>query len=84
MNKSNCYKNKKLFKIDDIDIDNILLSKKEPYGIKNSFKYFIGYNDKDVIRPLRINLPKIIGYAKYFNNNKTISYKANDEELLRK
>ena len=70
MNKSNCYKNKKLFKIDDIDIDNILLSKKEPYGIKNSFKYFIGYNDKDVIRPLRIYLPKIIGYAKYFNNNK--------------
>ena len=84
MNKSDCYENKKLFKIDEIDIDNILLSKKEPYGIKNSFKYFIGYNDKDVIRPLRINLPKIIGYAKYFNSNKTISFKANDEELLRK
>ena len=25
--------------------------KKEPYGTKNSFKYFIGYNDNDVIRP---------------------------------
>ena len=25
---------------------------KESYGTKNSFKYFIGYNDDDVIRPL--------------------------------
>ena len=30
--KNNFYKNKKLFKIEDIDINNILVSKKEPYG----------------------------------------------------
>ena len=29
INKSNFYKNKKLFKIDDIDINKILVSKKE-------------------------------------------------------
>ena len=29
INKSNFYKNRKLFKIDDIDIDKILLSKKD-------------------------------------------------------
>ena len=28
INKSNCYKNKKLFKIEDIDINKILVSKK--------------------------------------------------------
>ena len=48
--KSKFYKNKKLFKIDDIDVNKILVSKKEPYGKKSSFKDFIGYNDDDVIR----------------------------------
>ena len=52
INKSNFYKNKKLFKIEDIDINNILASKKESYGAKDSLKYFTGYNDDDVIRPL--------------------------------
>ena len=57
-NKSNFYKNKKLFKIEDIDTNNILVSKKESYCTKNSLKYFIGYNDDDdVIRPLCIKLP---------------------------
>ena len=44
-------KNKKIFNIDDIDVNNILVSKKEQYGKHNSFKYFIGYNEKDIIRP---------------------------------
>ena len=35
----------KLFKIEDIDINNILASKKELDGTENSFKYFIRYND---------------------------------------
>ena len=34
INKSNFYKNKKLFKIEDININNILVSKKESYGTK--------------------------------------------------
>ena len=51
--KSDFYnKNKKIFNIDDIDVNKILVSKKEQYGKYNSFKYFIGYNDNDVIRPL--------------------------------
>ena len=63
INKSNFYKNKKLSKIDKIDVDKILVSKKEPYGTKNSIKYFIGYNDDGVIRPLCIKLPQVIGYV---------------------
>ena len=62
--KSNFYKNKKVIKIDDIDVNKILVSKEEPYGSKNSFKYFIGYNDNDVIRPLCIKLPQMIGYVR--------------------
>ena len=40
--KSDFYKNKKLTKIDDIDVNKMLVSKKEPYGTKSSLKYFIG------------------------------------------
>ena len=58
--KSDFYKNKKVTKIDDIDVNKILVSKEEPYGSKNLFKYFIGYNDNDVIKPLCMKLPQMI------------------------
>ena len=54
--KSDFYKNKKVTNIDDIDVNKILVSKEKPYGTKNSFKYFIGYNDNDIIRPLCITI----------------------------
>ena len=39
--KSDFYnKNKKMFNINDIDVNKILVSKKEKYGKYNSFKYF--------------------------------------------
>ena len=40
-------KNKKIFNINDIDINKILISKKATYGKYHTFKYFIGYNDND-------------------------------------
>ena len=49
--KTEFHKNKKVTETDEIDVNKILVSKEVPYGIKNSFKYFIGYND-NVIRPL--------------------------------
>ena len=59
--KSEFYnKDIKIFNIDDIDVNNILVSKKEQYGKCNSFKYFIGYNDNNVIRPLYLELSKIL------------------------
>ena len=84
ISKSNFCKNKTLFKIEDIDINNILVSKKESYVTKNSLKYFIGYNDEDVIKPLCIKLPQMIGYVKCFDSNKTMSFKVSDNKLLKK
>ena len=80
--KSDFYKNKKAFKIDEIDVDKRLVSKKEPYGAKKSDKCFIGYNDDDVIRPLRIKLPQMAGSVKCFDSNKTVSFKVTDKKLL--
>ena len=81
--KSNFYKNKKINRIEDIDINNVLVSKKEPYGTKNSFKYFIGYNDNDIIRPLCLILPQMTGYAKKFNESITMSFRVNDKQFLK-
>ena len=57
INKGNFCKNKKLFNIHDLDVNKVLVSKKESYGTKSLLKHFTGYNDDDFIRPfLIINL----------------------------
>ena len=81
--KNEFYINKKVTSIDDIDVNKILVSKREPYGTENSSKYFIGYNDNDVIRSLCIRLPQMTGYARKFDENATMSFKANNKQLLK-
>ena len=75
INKSNFYKNKKLFNIHDLDVNKLLVSKNESYGTKKSLEYFIGYNYDDVIRSLCSKLPQMVGYVKSFDSNKTMSFK---------
>ena len=77
-------KNKKIFNADDIDSNKILVSKKEQYGKHNSFKYFIGYNDKDIIRPLFLFISQTTGYINKFDKNKiTMSLMIKDTQLLK-
>ena len=83
INKSNFYKNKKLFSLSDIDVNKILVSNKKSYGTKKSLKYFTGYNDGNVIRPLCTILPQIIGYVKHFDINKAMPFKVSDNKLLK-
>ena len=61
----------------------ILVSKKESYGTKNSFKYVIGYNDDDGIRPLCVKLPQMTVFARKFDKNGTIFFRANNKQLLK-
>ena len=89
INKNNFYETEKLFKIDNMNIDKILISKKEPYGRKGSFngiafKYFIAYEGHNYIDPLYIKHLQMIGYVKCFDNNKTMSFKVTDDNLLEK
>ena len=49
----------------------------------NSFKYFIGYNDNDVIRPLYLFTSQTTGYINKFEKNKiTMSLMVKDKQLL--
>ena len=79
--KSNFYKNKRVIKIDDIVVNKILVSKEEPCGTKNSFKW---YNDNDVIRLLCIKLLQMIEYVRKFEGNTTMSFKISNKQFLKK
>ena len=81
--KNTFYKNKKINNIEDIHVNNILISKKEACSNKNSLKYFIGYNDNDIIRPLCIRPPQMAGYVKKFNENAKMSFRLTDKQLLK-
>ena len=65
-------KTKKIFNIDDIDANKILVFKKEQCGKNNSSKYFIGYNDNGIIRQLYLFISHTTGYFNKFDKNKII------------
>ena len=71
-------------KIDYIDANKTLLSRKEPYGANKSIKCFSGYSDYDDIKLLSMRLPQMTGYFKSFDRNKTMSLKINDKKMLKK
>ena len=82
--KSDFYKIKKVVSIDYVDVNKILVSKEESYCTKNSFKYFTGFNDNDVIRPLCIKLSQMTAYVRKFEVNTTMSFMINNKQLLKK
>ena len=68
--------------MDEIDVNKILISKKEPYGTNNTIIYFIRYNDNDVIRPLCLKLSKVTGYIRKLKENITMALRVNDKQLF--
>ena len=84
--KSAFLKNKKPININEVDIEETVLSYKKSYG-KDSFKYFIGYRDKSnaFLSPLYVKPPQMNAYAKYFDkNSKYMNLLVNDKEILDK
>ena len=70
--------------IDKVEIKLIVLYKKDSYGNKGAFKYFIGYKSNVGIIPLYIKLPKMNAYAKYFKDSKLVNLLVHDKGLLKK
>ena len=53
--------------------------------IDDSFKYFIGYKDGEVVKPLCIILPPMTGYIKCFENGgKNMSFVIKENDVLDK
>ena len=64
-----------------VHVDQIVVSYKFKHN-KQSFKYFIGYQKGEIVKPLCIILPQMSGYIKYFENgSKNMSFLIKDDEV---
>ena len=63
-----------------VNIDQVVPSDKFKHD-KEGFKYFIGYQKNEIVKPFCIILPQMNGYIKYFKNGgKNMSSLIKDEE----
>ena len=65
VNKKEFHKFKQSVDLDLINVDQIVVSDKFKHS-DDGFKYFIGYKEGEIVKPLYIILPEMGGYIKYF------------------
>ena len=75
--------NKKIFNINDININEILISK-GLFPLLNLKEYVIGYKHNHSIKPLYIKLPEYVCSGNTFKKNITISSEINDADFFEK
>ena len=74
LNKKKLHKSKEPIDLLSVALYQIVVSYKFKHK-DEGFKYFIGYLEGDIIKPLCIILPKMDGYIKYFeNDSKNMSF----------
>ena len=67
VNKKEFHKSKQPIELDLVDTGKIVVSDRFRRG-EEGFKYFIGYQEDEIVKPLCIILPQMNGYIKYFKN----------------
>ena len=84
VNKKEFHKSKQPIDLKSVNVDQIVVSDKFKHG-DDGFKYFIGYQEGEIVKPLCIILPQMRGYIKYFKNGgKKMSFMAKDDDVLDK
>ena len=84
VNKKEFYKSKEPIDLMSVNVDQIVISDKFKHNNEGS-KYFICYQEGEVIKPLCIILPQTSGYIKYFENGgKNMSFLIKNDEVLDK
>ena len=82
VNKKEFHFSKQGITLNLVNVNQILISDKFKHNDR-SFKYFIGYKDDNIIRPLCIILPQMSGYIKYFDNGgKNMSLMNKNDSVL--
>ena len=70
--------------LDSVDLSKIVVSSRWKLT-DTTYKYFCGYLNNDVIKPLCVVLPQMSRYIKYFDNNgKNLSFATDDKEVYEK
>ena len=84
LNKKEFHKSKQPINLDLVNVDQIVVSDKFKHS-DDGFKYFIGYKEGEIVKPLCIILPQMTGYIKYFENGgKNMSFMVKDDIVLDK
>ena len=80
VNKKQFHKSKKPIDLMSVNVDQIVVSDK--FNHNDGYKYFIGYQKGEIVKPLCIILPQMSGYIKYFENGgKNMSFLIKDDEV---
>ena len=83
-NKKEFHKSKQVIDLNLINVDQIVVSDRFRHN-DEGFKYFIGYQEDGIVKPLCIILPQMNGYIKYFENGgKNMSFMIKDNNVLNK
>ena len=84
VNKKEFYSSKEAILLDSVDLSKIVVSKKWKIDDK-TYKYFCGYLNNDVIKPLCVILPQMNECIKYFDDGgKIMAFVTDDEKVYEK
>ena len=68
VNKKEFHKSKHTIDLSLVNVDQIVVSDKFKQS-EDGFKYFIGYQEGEIVKLLCIILPEMMAYIKYFENS---------------
>ena len=81
VDKKTFYSSKEAILLDSVDLSKIVVPSKWKLN-DATYKYFCGYLNNDVIKPLCVILPQMNGYIKYFDyGGKNMSFVINNNYL---
>ena len=81
VNKKKFHMSKKPIVLMSVNIEQIVVSDKFNH-INNGSRYFIGYQEGEIVKPLCIILPQMSGYIKYFEyGSPNMSFLIKDDEV---
>ena len=81
LNKKEFHKSKESVELISVIVDQIVVSDKFKHN-NEGFKYFIGYQEGGIVKPLCVVLPQMSQYIKYFENGgKNMSFLIKDDQV---
>ena len=84
VDKKKIYSSKEAILLDSVDLNKIVVSSRWKLN-DTTHKYFCGYLNNDVFKPLCVILPQMNGYIKYFDNRgKNMSFVTDDKDVYGK
>ena len=83
VNKKEFHKSKQAIDLDSVIVDQIVESDKFKHS-GEGYKYFIGYQEGEIVKPLCIILPQMNGYIKFENGGRNMSFLIKNVEVWEK